>query len=302
MPPAAAEPSVETGTPTIFWLDITGGRVSRANADGSGAMLFASGAPLSGPDGITVDPVDGHVFVLNMGSVIGGANNASLVRYKLDGSGAEVIIPPGTQVGGETFNTGKQVTMDRVNRKLYMGDREGSKVWRSDMDGSNLEVLVSGHGIQQIVGVAADPTMNHFYFSDRNGKKLFRAPMQLKDGQTHADRDDLELLYVDPAGNAMPLDLELDLESRTIYWTDRQQDPVFAMGMDLPAGEDAMTRGDVKTVAMGLNDVIGLGFDHQEGMLYATYSGSVARFKTDGSGMERIGSNGTTGIAFVRIP
>jgi hypothetical protein len=303
MPPAAAEPPPEMGTPTIFWLDLGNNSVYRANADGSMAERFASGGLLQAPDGITVDPVDKHVFVLNMGGVgVGGGNNASLVRYNLDGDGGEAIIPPGTRVGDQAFNTGKQVTMDRVNRKLYMGDREGSKVWRSDMDGSNLEVLVSGHEIRQVVGVAADPTVNHFYFSDRNGKKLFRAPMEMKAGQTHADRDDLELLYVDTASNAMPLDLELDLKSRTLYWTDRQQDKVFAMGMDLPAGEDAMTRTDVKTVAMGLNDVIGLGYDHQDGVLFATHSRAVSRMKADGSELKQIGMNGTTGIAFVRIP
>jgi sugar lactone lactonase YvrE len=266
-------------------------------------MRFASGPPLFAPDGIAVDPVDKHVFVLNMGGEgLGGANNASLVRYKLDGSGAEVIVPPGSKADGQTFNTGKQVTLDRVNRKLYMGDREGSKVWRCDLDGKNLEVLVSGHGLQQVVGVAPDPSKGHFYFSDRNGKKLFRANMKMPDGKTHADRDDVELLYLDKALNAMPLDIELDSKTRIMYWTDRQQNTVFGMPMDLPAGQDGMTRTDVKRVATNLRDVIGLAYDHQDGMLYVTHSGSVSRFKTDGSGLERIGMNGTTGINFVRIP
>ncbi|MET0389180.1 MAG: hypothetical protein ABW321_24620 [Polyangiales bacterium] len=292
----------EPGEPTLFWLDIAAGLVTTAKADGSGSMRFASGSPLSAPDGVTVDPVDGHVFVLNMGSLLGGANNGSLVRYNLDGSGAEVIMPPGTRVGGETFNTGKQVTIDKVNRKLYMADREGSKVWRCDLDGKNLEVLVSDHDIQQVVGVGADPIMKHFYFSDRNGKKLFRAPMDMPAGKTAADRDDVELLYVDAARNAMPLDIELDLEARVMYWTDRQQNIVFSMGMDIPAGADPMTRSDVKQVATGLLDVIGLAFDHETDTLYATHSGSVSSFKTDGSELKRIGSNGSTGIAFARIP
>jgi len=144
--------------------------------------------------------------------------------------------------------------------------------------------------------------MNHFYFTDRNGKKLFRAPMQLKAGQTHADRDDLELLYVDKAPNAMPLDLELDLKTRTLYWTDRQQNKVFGMPMDLPADENPMTRTDVKTIASNLTDVIGLGYDHQDGVLYVTHSRAVSRMKTDGTELKQIGMNGTTGIAFVRLP
>jgi sugar lactone lactonase YvrE len=307
MKPADEPPAV--GTPTLFWLDIGTGRAFRANADGSGAMQFASGRPLSGPDGVTVDVENKHVFILNMGANGGGTGNASLVRYNLDGTGAEVIVPSGSMADGQLFNTGKQVTLDRVNKKLYMGDREGSKVWRCDLDGKNLEVLVSGHGIQQVVGVAVDPGQGHFYFSDRNGDKLFRAKMKMPDGKTHATRDDLELLYYDRRPNAMPLDLEVDLKTRTLFWTDRDQNKVFSMGMDIPAGQDAMTRTDVKDVASNLNDVIGLGYDHQDGVLYVTHlksarpgDGAVSRVKPDGSGLQRIAMDGTTGIAFARIP
>lgn len=292
---------VETGTPTLFWLDITGNTVYTASASGGMQKRFASGSPLSAPDGVAVDTVMGYVYVLNMGSVLGGGNSGSLVRYKLDGSGAETIMPPGSKADGQTFNTGKQVSMDKVNRKLYLGDREGSKVWRCDMDGKNLEVLISGHDIQQVVGVAPDPIKKQFYFSDRNGKKLFRASMDMPMGQTHADRKDVELLYVDKAPNAMPLDIELDVSDRKMYWTDRQQNTVFTMSMDMPAGMDGNTRTDVKAVKTGLIDVIGLGFDHEAKVLYATHSGSVSSFKVDGSEQKSVGSSGVTGIAFTKI-
>lgn len=298
--PVATLPE-DMGTPTLYWLAIIAKSATTAASDGGGAKPFAMGTPLPAPDGVTVDPVGKHVFILNMGVATGGANNGSLFRFNLDGTGFEEIMKAGTKVGNDTFNTGKQVTIDRMNNKLYLGDREGSKVWRCDLDGKNLEVLVSAHGIMQVVGVAADPMKNEFYFSDRNGKKLFKANMKMPDGKTHADRDDLTLLYVDKAPNAMPLDLELDLKTRTLFWTDRQQNKVFSMPMDLPAGQDPMTRTDVKTVASNLTDVIGLGYDHQEGVLYATHSMTVSRFKTDGSDLKKIGTNGTTGIAFARI-
>lgn len=300
--PAVTLPE-ETGTPTLFWLEITSNAAYTAAADGSGQKRFASGSPMSAPDGVAVDPVDGHVFILNMGTVLGGANTGSLVRYNLDGSSPEVLMPPGSMADGETFNTGKQVSIDKVNRKLYMGDREGSKVWRIDLDGKNLECLVSGHGILQVVGVSPDPIHRYFYFSDRNGKKLFRASMDMPAGKTHADRDDVELLYVDSAPTAMPLDIELDLEDGMMFWTDRQQSKVFGMHMDIPDGQTAESRDDVKTVASGLADVIGLGYDHENKVLYATHSGSVSMFKADGSDQpKRIGSSGRTGLAFAKIP
>lgn len=301
-PPGELPPEL-VGTPTLFWLEITSNVVTKAGVDGSGATRFASGRPLSAPDGVAVDPVGGHVFILNMGSVFGGRSNGSLVRYDLDGGNPTVLMPAGSQADGETFNTGKQISIDRANNKLYMGDREGAKVWRCNLDGSELEVLVSGHGIRQVVGVSPDPLARQFYFSDRNGKKLLRASMDMPAGETHATRTDIETLYVDQRPSSMPLDIELDIEGRVVYWTDRQQNSVFSMGMDMPAGADEFTRTDVQTVASGLRDVIGLGYDHDGGMLYATHSGSVSSFPADGSrAPTRIGTNGRTGLAFTKLP
>ena len=300
-PDPAVQLPVDMGTPTLYWLEIASGVVTTANADGSGAKVVASGSPLSAPDGVTIDPEGKHFFVLNMGTVIGGGNSGSLVRYNLDGSSPEVIMKPGAKAGDVTFNTGKQVTIDRVNKKLYMGDREGSKVWRCDYDGGNLEVLVSEHGVRQIVGVGADPTQKHFYFSDRNGKKLFRAGMDMPAGQTHANREDVELIYVEKVSNSMPLDIELDLEHRMIYWTDRTQGKIQGMHMDIPSGETPENRTDVKLIADGLTEAIGLAYDHQEATLFVTHAGSVSSVKTDGTGLKRIGSSGSTGISFARI-
>jgi sugar lactone lactonase YvrE len=291
-----------SAVPTLYWLEIGAGTVTTARADGSDAKVIASGAPLSAPDGITVDAEGKHFYVLNMGTAIGGGNRGSLVRYDLDGSNPVVIMKPGAKVGDITFNTGKQVTIDRTNHKLYLGDREGSKVWRCDYDGANLEVLVSGHDVQQIVGVAVDPSGRQFYFSDRNGRKLMRAGMDMPAGQTHADRADVETIYVEKETNAMPLDMELDLQHRMVYWTDRRQNKLLGMGMDMPAGQDATTRSDVKTIASGLTEAIGLAMDHDNGVLYVTHGGSVSMVNADGTGLTRIGTRGSTGIAFIKLP
>lgn len=292
---------VDTGTPTLYWLEIVSGVVVKGSPEGGSQMNVVSGGLLSAPDGVTIDPEGKHFFVLNMGTVIGGGNRGSLVRYNLDGSGGEVIMKAGSMADGVTFNTGKQVTIDRVNKKLYMGDREGSKVWRCDYDGKNLEALVSEHGVQQIVGVGADPTKKHFYFSDRNGKKLFRAGMDMPAGETHADRKDVELIYVEKVNSSMPLDIELDLEHRMIYWTDRTQGKIQGMHMDIPMGETPENRSDVKTIKDGLTEAIGLAYDHQEGRLFVTHSGTVSSVKTDGSDFKRVGTSGSTGIAFARL-
>jgi len=52
--------------------------------------------------------------------------------------------------------------------------------------------------------------------------RIFRAGIDIPGGQTPANRLDVELLF---DGLPEPIDLELDLESRVLYWTDRGDPP-----------------------------------------------------------------------------
>jgi DNA-binding beta-propeller fold protein YncE len=310
-PPTHASPDAGTpivsmtappeGVPTLFWLDIYSNTLFRARADGSEPRALLTGMSLRAPDGVAIDPATNSLYVLNMGTSRGGGNDGSLVRMDVTAGMAKTVVPVGARIDGQVFNTGKQVAFDVTSGKLYLADREGSKVWRVNPDGSELEILISGHGVQQIVGVAIDPG-NHFYFTDRNGRKVFRAATRMPDGQTHEDRTDLELLVSISRRDAMPLDMEIDLEARKFYWTDKLQGAVFRAGMDFPGGEDASNRGDVETVISGLRDVIGITMDHQNKLLYATHAQAVSRFSLDGADLAQIADRGSTGIVFARIP
>jgi sugar lactone lactonase YvrE len=287
----------DPGTPTIFWLDITGNRVLRAAADGSDMHVLAMGNGIAAPDGVAVDVESGFVYWTNMGSGLGGANLGSLQRTPLDGGTIETVVPQGVT------NTPKQMTIDHVNRKLYWCDREGAKVWRADMDGGNPEILASGHGFNQLVGVTLDVPGGKVYFTDRNNRKILRMGLEMPAGETHATRTDLEELFAFPTGS-MPIDLELDLDQRMIYWTDRGLGTLQRAGMDLPAGQSAANRDDVEVLASGLGDTIGVSIDHQDGEVYFTaLTGQVWRARLDGSDREEVArSNAATGVSFVRVP
>jgi hypothetical protein len=70
-----------------------------------------------------------------------GANDGTIERADLDGGNLKKIVPE-----GGTF-TPKQLQLDKKNGKLYWSDREGMRVMRSNLDGSNIETLVqTGHG------------------------------------------------------------------------------------------------------------------------------------------------------------
>ena len=92
---------------------------------------------------------------------------------------------------GGTF-TPKQLHLDAVGRKLYWGDREGMRVMRCDLDGSNVETLVqTGQGendrrdeTRWCVGVAVDHADGQFYWtqkgpSDGGLGRILRAQIEL---------------------------------------------------------------------------------------------------------------------------
>src|SRR6267154_4531753 len=131
--PRAAKLAAKSDTGRIFFLELSGGRVLSAKSDGSDLKTIVSeGRKL--PDGIVVDVSAGHLYWTNMGNP--SANDGSIERANLDGSKITHIVRP-----GDTF-TPKQLQLDEKNRKLYWCDREGMRVMRADVDGSNIETLV----------------------------------------------------------------------------------------------------------------------------------------------------------------
>src|SRR5262249_51104018 len=102
------------------------------NADGSDKTVIVTGCRI--PDGIVVDVERGHIYWTNMGNP--KANDGSIERADLNGGNRTTIVPP-----GGTF-TPKQLHLDKENGKLYWGDREGMRVMRANLDGSQIETLV----------------------------------------------------------------------------------------------------------------------------------------------------------------
>ena len=198
-----------------------------ANPDGSDLKTIVSeGRKL--PDGLVVDSAAGHMYWTNMGNP--QANDGSILRSDLDGQNMTTIVPP-----GGTF-TPKQLQLDTDNGKLYWCDREGMRVMRANLDGSNIETLVDTSGgdprpgpdlRKWCVGIAVDNGGGKIYWTQKGGDKagqgrLCRANIEIPEGQTPANRRDIELLY---DNLPEPIDLELDLANGMMYWTDRGDPP-----------------------------------------------------------------------------
>ncbi|HET8940247.1 MAG TPA: hypothetical protein VFN67_42695 [Polyangiales bacterium] len=274
-----------TGTPTLFWLAFNSSQVMMSKDMKTATMFARTG---TAPDGVAVDVSAGKVFWTNMGSAL-GTGGGTVQSANLDGSMVTTIIPVGV---GTTF---KQTTLDLKNKKLYWGDREGRKLWRSDYDGKNHEAIVSGQ-TPEVVGVVVDSDAGKVYFTDRTGGKIWRTNIEMPDGATAETRKDLEMVLEGPPGSNT-IDLEIDHTNKVLYWTDRTLGAVHSMQLDKPETD--------KVIVPNVNEPIGICLDVPNGKIYfAELGGSISSAGLDGSGVQKgiLRSSGATGCTLVYIP
>src|SRR6202008_1107943 len=112
----------------LFLLDLSDDCVVSMNSDGSDREVIVTECRY--PDGIVVDVAAGHIYWTNMGDPT--ANDGSIERADVDGKNRQTIVPPGA-----TF-TPKQLQLEEKSRKLYWCDREGMRLMRANLDGSNI--------------------------------------------------------------------------------------------------------------------------------------------------------------------
>ncbi len=278
-----------------------------ANPDGSDLKtIISEGRKL--PDGLVADRDAGHIYWTNMGNP--KENDGSILRSDLDGRNMTTIVPP-----GGTF-TPKQLQLDKKNGKLYWSDREGMRVMRASLDGSHVETLVdTSRGDVRpgpdarawCVGIAVDTAGGKIYWtqkgSDDAGQgRIFRANIELPQGQAPANRQDTELLY---DNLPEPIDLDLDVANRVMYWTDRGDPPRGNTVNRAPMDPTTGNRNDPEIIFSHLMEGIGLALDLRGGRMFVTdFAGSVYSSNLDGSNKTTllVAQGNLTGIAYVEMP
>ena len=269
----------------LFVLELSGGRIHSMSPDGSNRNVIVTDCHL--PDGIVVDVEAGHIYWTNMG--VPNLNDGSIERADLDGGNRKVIIPL------DVTHTPKQLHLEKGSGKLYWCDREGMRVMRANLDGTNVETLVKtgegendrGDATKWCVGITIDPKRRQIYWTQKGPDNaglgcIFRAAIELPKGEDAAGRTDIEV-WLDNLPE--PIDLELDLESRVLYWTDRGNPPL----------------GNTVNRA---SEGIGIALDGLGDRMFITdLGGSVYSAKLDGSGKRAFlfAQGNLSGVAYAEI-
>src|SRR6266576_825698 len=290
-----------TTTGRLFVLELSGDRIHSMNPDGSNRRTIVTDCHL--PDGIVVDAEAGHIYWTNMG--IPNLDDGSIERADLDGGNRRVIVPQGVT------HTPKQIHLDKGGGKLYWCDREGMRVMRANLDGSQAETLVeTGRGdadrrdqTRWCVGITIDPQLGKIYWTqkgpDNAGQgRILRANIDIPAGESPANRSDIEVLF-DQLPE--PIDLELDLANRVLYWTDRGDPPRGNTVNRVPIN-DANAAPEI--LITHLMEGSGIALDVPGNRMFVTdFAGSVYSADLDGSSERNFlyAQGNLTGIAYAEI-
>lgn len=265
----------------LYCLQALPAKIFSMALDGSDLKIIAENL-VEIPDGIAIDGKHQNLYFSNMGEMGNNEqfpyNDGSIERIHLNNQEKTNIIP-----AGKTF-TPKQLILDRKEQKLYWADREGMRIMRADMDGTNLETLIiSGQGEvdrkdenHHCVGICLDKKRSQFLWTQKGPAKggqgrLFRANINCPKGKTAIDRDDIELL-IDHLPE--PIDLEYDEAKQTLYWTDRGAAP-DGNSLNCCILTDKGIK-DQEIIARGFHEAIGLAISFEKQLAFVSdLSGSI---------------------------
>ncbi len=168
---------------------------------------------------------------------------------------------------------GGQQLPDAGPSRMYWLDRGTDRIQRANLDGSNVESLVTA-GLSGPKELALDVAGGKMYWTDDGTDKIQRANL---DGSQVED-----LVTVGLIG---PAALELDLAAGRMYWTDQRTGKIQRANLDGSGVED---------LVVGLSDPQGLALDIAAGRMYWTDQGAkvIRRANLDGSEIRDLVTSG----------
>jgi DNA-binding beta-propeller fold protein YncE len=197
------------------------------------------------------------------------SDDYSVKRADIDGTNLETLHTSAT-------GTPCGITIDPVNHKIYFTDYHASvsKIQRMNLDGTNLEDVVTG---VMAISIALDRFAGKIYYTTKDDYSVKRA---------NTDGTSIESLYT-PVTTSEPYGIALDTKNGKVYFTDNNSSvkKIYRMNLDGTSLEEVLT--GVQAISIVL-DVDG-------GKMYFTTSDDwrVKRADMDGTDVETLYTSAT---------
>ena len=256
----------EEGGPTIYWAEKTG--------DSSYIIRRVDLANGQDQDVVTLSELPVDIAIDTSGGKIYWFSGSTIKRVNLDGTDIQTVAVGLDSVTG--------IYLDVVGGKIYWLDEGEDKIQRANLDGANVEDLITGLSNDPL-DLAVDVSGGKIYWTYRYGEiKIRRADL---DG---ANVEDL----ITVTGRSSLVDIAIDISGGKMYWFDERNDKIQRANLD---------GTDIKDIASGGWAGGDIALDVSAGKIYwADYwEGKIQRANLDGTNVEDVvtGLTDLSGIA-----
>jgi hypothetical protein len=212
----------------IYWGNQFANKLYFANLDTSaGGDLATTGATVSSPLGVALDPAAGRIYWANP-----NANKISFAN--LNGSGGGDLTTTGASVSAPAG-----VAVDPAAGRIYWANALANKISFANLNGSGGgDLTTTGATAANPRGVAVDPAAGRIYWSNTGGNKISFANLN---GSGGGDLTTTGATVNSPAGVAV------DPTAGRIYWANESGNKISFANLNGTGG------GDVPTLAATVN-------------------------------------------------
>ena len=269
-----------SATDKIYWTDLLGSKVERADSNGSN------------PESIVVAGTETQPFMYidadTAGKIYWVEVFTGIRRAELDGSNEQEIVP----LGGSNSPLG--IAVDASNSKVYWSNPGLNKIQRADLDGTNVQDVITTVG--KPVAIALDSDQSKLYWSEES--------LALADDGfiRRSDLDGTNEEELRNLGQAQANGISLDLSNQNIYWSE-------SVGDDATIWRSALDGvGPTQIISSGLSETGEIQVDAAGMKLYWSQpdEAKIQRSDLNGSNIVdiytgTIGTDTPVGLALVTI-
>ncbi len=256
---------VDGASSNLYWSNSTSNTIFKTDLNNVSNTEALINDDLPFPKSISIDKANDKIYFTD--SRYGG------FLYEANLSDGESV----TTIGESSVYRPDAIEIDTVNNVLYWINLKSSfnsdtkaNIMRSDLNGNNIETLVSYPDIKKSEGLALDVARNHMYWTDQSSRKVMRADM---DGTNQ-----IEIV----TGLDNPAGLAIDLTNDKLYWGDWGDDLISRADLD-GSNVEIVINTDISTPKS-------IAIDQKGAKLYWTDSATneLKRANLDGSNVELV--------------